>query len=114
LGYRDGLLTTCETYALFAIEGDESLRYRIGFAGADSRIVIARDIAPFRERKVRLLNGAHTILVPVALLDEIVPSLDVPDGQAFARETLQRFANPFIRHSLIDITLHGTAKMRVR
>ena len=138
LGYRDDLLTACETYALFAIEGDESLRYRIGFAGADRRIVIARDIAPFRERKVRLLNGAHTVLVPVALLagletvseacenervgrflrramlDDIVPSLDVPDGEAFARETLQRFANPFIRHSLIDITLHGTAKMRVR
>jgi tagaturonate reductase len=141
LGYRDGLLTACETYALFAIEGDESLRYRIGFAGCDScdsRIVIARDISPFRERKVRLLNGAHTIVVPVALLagletvseacdnervgrflrramlDEIVPSLSVPGGETFARETLDRLANPFIRHSLIDITLHGTAKMRVR
>ena len=138
LGYRDELLTACETYALFAIEGDESLRYRIGFAGVDSRIVIARDITPFRERKVRLLNGAHTIVVPVALLagletvseacdnervgrflrramlDEIVPSLSVPDGEMFARETLDRLANPFIRHALIDITLHGTAKMRVR
>jgi tagaturonate reductase len=138
LGYCDGLLTTCEAYALFAIEGDESLRYRIGFVGADRRIVIARDIAPFRERKLRLLNGAHTIVVPVALLagletvseacanervgrflrramlDEIVPSLPVPGGEAFAHETLERFAHPFIRHSLIDITLHGTAKMRVR
>ena len=138
LGYRDGLLTACEEYALFVIEGDESLRYRIGFAGADRRIVITRDIAPYRERKVRLLNGAHTILVPVALLagletvseacenervgrflrramlDEIVPSLSVPNGESFARETLDRLANPFIRHALIDITLHGTAKMRVR
>src|SRR4051812_15054820 len=138
LGYRDGLLTACETYALFAIEGDERSRERIGFADADDRIVIASDIAPYRERKVRVLNGAHTILVPVALLagletvreacenervgrflrrvmfDEIVPSLSAPSGEEFARQTLDRFSNPYIRHALIDITLHGTSKMRVR
>ena len=49
-----------------------------------------------------------------AMLDEIVPSLSVPDGEAFARDVLDRLRNPFIRHALIDITLHGTAKMRVR
>jgi tagaturonate reductase len=138
LGYRDGLLTACETYALFAIEGDARLCARIAFAGADARIVITSDIAPYRERKVRVLNGAHTVLVPVALLagletvrdacenervgrflrrvmfDEIVPSLSVAGGEEFARETLDRFANPYIRHALIDITLHATSKMRVR
>ena len=138
LGYRDGLLTACEPYALFAIEGDSNIRSRIGFSDADPRIVVAPDIAPYRERKVRVLNGAHTILVPVALLagletvrdacanervgryvrratfDEIVPGLSAPGGKEFARETFDRFANPFIRHSLIDITLHATEKMRVR
>jgi tagaturonate reductase len=137
-GYEDGLLTACEPYALFAIEGDEHLRAKLGFAGADSRIIVAPDIAPYRERKVRVLNGAHTISVPVALLagletvrdavedervgrfirrvmfDDIVPSLDAPGGEAFAAEVLERFANPYIRHSLIDITLFGTTKMRVR
>lgn len=136
-GYRDGMITACESYALFAIEGDDALRARLGFAD-DPRIVVAPDIRPYRERKVRVLNGGHTISVPVALLagletvreatedalvgqfmrrailDEIVPSLDVPDAEAFAREVLQRFANPYIRHSLIDITLHATTKMRVR
>ena len=136
-GYRDGMVTACETYALFAIEGDERLRARLGFAD-DARIVIATDIRPYRERKVRVLNGGHTISVPVALLagletvreatddnlvgafmrrailDEIVPSLDVPDAEPFARDVLQRFANPYIRHALIDITLHTTTKMRVR
>ena len=137
-GYRDGLLTACEPYALFAIEGDDTLRARLPFANADTRIIIAPDIAPYRERKVRILNGAHTISVPTALLagletvcdavaddrvgrfmrravfEEIVPSVDVPDAGTFAREVFQRFSNPYIRHALIDITLYGTAKMRVR
>jgi len=137
-GYRDGLCTACESYALFAIQGDERLRGRLGFADADSRIVITPDIRPYRERKVRLLNGAHTISVPVALLagleavrdavrdervgrfirrvmfDDIVPSLAAPGADDFAVEVLERFANPYIRHALIDITLHETIKMRVR
>jgi len=136
-GYRDGMITACEPYALFAIEGDDALRARLGFAD-DPRIVVTPDIRPYRERKVRVLNGGHTISVAVALLagletvreatedalvgqflrraifDEIVPSLDVPDAESFARDVVQRFANPYIRHSLIDITLHATTKMRVR
>jgi tagaturonate reductase len=138
LGYRDGLITACEPYALFAIQGDGRVRARLGFTDADPRIVVAPDIRPYRERKVRVLNGAHTISVPVALLagletvrdaledervgrfirravfDDIVPSLDAPGGEAFAVEVLERFANPYIRHALIDITLYGTTKMRVR
>jgi len=138
LGFHDELLTSCEPYALFAIEGDEQLRERIGFADAEARVVVTADIEPYRERKVRLLNGGHTIAVPAALLagletvrdacederigvllrramlDEIVPSLTAPGSVEFAREVLARFANPYIRHSLIDITLHGTAKMRAR
>lgn len=137
-GYRDGLLTACETYALFAIEGDDALRVRLGFAGTDARIVVQPDVRPYRERKVRVLNGAHTIVAPAALLagietvreacedervgrflrrvmlDEIVPYLHAPGAEEFAREVIERFANPFVRHALIDITLHATAKMRVR
>jgi tagaturonate reductase len=137
-GYRDGLVTACESYALFAIEGDDRLRAKLGFADADARIIVAPDIRPYRERKVRVLNGTHTISVPVALLaghetvrdavanervgrfirrvmfDDIVPSLDAPGAEEFANEVLERFANPYIQHSLIDITLYGTTKMRVR
>lgn len=138
-GYRDGLLTACETYALFAIESQDSdLRERLGFTAADPRIVITPDIRPYRERKVRILNGGHTISAPLALLaglelvrdavndprigrfmrrvmlDEIVPSIDVPDAALFARDALERLANPYIDHALIDITLNATAKMRVR
>jgi tagaturonate reductase len=138
LGYRDDLLTVCEPYALFAIEGDAALRTRLGFPGDDSRIVVTPDIQPYRDRKVRILNGGHSILVSAALLagratvrdavdderlgsflrramfDEILPSLDVPDADAFAREVLDRFANPYVDHALIDIALYGTTKLRVR
>ena len=138
LGYDDAMITLCEPYRLFAIEGDAALRARLRFAGADAGIIVAEDIAPYRERKVRLLNGAHTSLVSLALLagcttvreavehpllgaflqtvlfDEIVPSVSVPDASAFALEVLDRFANPYLDHALWDITLQGTAKLRVR
>jgi tagaturonate reductase len=138
LGYRDGLLTVCEPYALFAIEGGEELRARLGFPGEDPRIIVSPDIRPYRERKVRVLNGAHTIAASAALLagletvgdavaderigrfirramfDEIVPSLDAPNAAAFARDVVERFGNPYLRHALIDITLYHTTKMRVR
>lgn len=138
LGYDDAMLTICEPYRLFAIQGDAALRQRLRFADADEGIIVAEDIAPYRERKVRLLNGAHTSFVSLSLLagcttvreavehpllgaflrsvlfDEIVPSVSVPGAADFAREVLDRFANPYLHHALWDITLQGTAKFRVR
>ena len=136
LGYSDDLLVEAEPYRLWAIEGDESLR--IEFAGADPGIIIAPDIRPYRERKVRILNGTHTIMVPLALLcgnqtvcettkhplmsqfirrvmfDEIVAAMDDDEAPAFAEHVLERFANPFIRHALRSILLQQTMKMEVR
>ena len=138
LGYDDALLTCCEPYCLFAIEGDESLRARMTWTSIDPGIIVAPDIAPYRKRKVHLLNGAHSLLAPVALqmgcetvldamnipainnfvrramLDEIVPTLNVEGAAPFAEAVLDRFRNPFIRHALIDITLQATMKVRVR
>jgi len=146
-GYDDAMLTTAESYRLFAIElpttggdfgGEVDISARLGFTNADAGIILAHDIAPFRLRKVRMLNGTHTISVPLALLagcttvreavehpavgrfirrallDEIVEATEVPGGAQFARDVLDRFANPYIRHALVDITLQGTMKMRVR
>jgi tagaturonate reductase len=138
LGYSDDLMTSCEIFRLFAIEGDERLRARLSFTAADAGIVVVPDVRPYRERKVRILNGAHTAMVSAALLagletvresiederlgrfvrhlmfEEIVPTLDVPGAEDFAHNVLQRFANPYIRHELIDITLNGAAKVRTR
>lgn len=138
LGYRDEMLTTCEVYRLFAIEGDERLAERLAFPAADEGVVVTPDVSPYRERKVRVLNGTHTAMVPAALLcgletvqeaveddlvgqfvrrlmfDEIVPTLDAAGAEEFAHEVFDRFSNPFIRHALLDITLQATMKMRVR
>ncbi len=140
LGYRDDLLTVAEPYRLWAIEGDADLAARLPLAGADPGIVVTDDLRPYRERKVRILNGGHTSTVPAALLcgmqtvceavedprvgpfirrvvlEEIVPSLDLDPAMArsFAHAVLDRFANPFIRHELLGITFQQTMKMRVR
>jgi len=140
LGYRDDLLTVAEPYRLWVIEGGADLQARLPLAGVDPGIVITEDITAYRERKVRLLNGTHTLTVPAALLcgtetvyeavehplvsrlvrrvllHEIVPGLDAaPEmADAFAHEVLERFANPFLRHVLLGITFQQTAKMRVR
>lgn len=138
LPYDDGMMTIAEPYRLFAIEGDAALRDRLRFADADDGVIVAGSITPYRLRKVRLLNGAHTSFVSLAILagcqtvreavehpalgtflravlfDEIVPSLDVPGAEGFAREVLGRFANPYLQHQLWDITLQGTTKFRVR
>jgi len=141
LGYHDELLTITERYRLLAIQGNEALRARLRFATDEAQgggILVAPDIAPYRLRKLRILNGVHTICAPLGLLsgcetvgdlvahprvgafqrramfDEIAPTLSVPGATEFAREVMDRFANPFIRHALWDITLHGAAKMSVR
>jgi tagaturonate reductase len=137
LGYRDELLTVAEAYRLFVIQGGGDLRARLPFADVPG-VTVTEDVAPYRERKVRMLNGAHTITVPAAILcgcetvldavrhpvvgpflqramlDEIVPTLDAPGSEGYARAVLDRFANPYVKHALNDISLQQTMKMRVR
>jgi tagaturonate reductase len=103
-------------------------------------VKIVSDMQPYRTRKVRILNGAHTAMVPVSMLyghetvqetvedrftgpfvrslifDEINPTLpmDAAELQQFADEVLDRFRNPFIRHLLADISLNSVSKFKVR
>lgn len=140
LQYRDELLTIAEPYGLWAIEGEESVRERIGFALANPTIVIAADISRYRELKVRILNGAHTACAALGLLtghrtvldamsdptfaafmedllrEEIAPTLpfDAAQVQRYIDEVLDRFRNPFLQHAWLDITLQYTTKMRIR
>ena len=139
-GYEDDLLTVAEVYRLWAIEGDAALRQRLGFADADPGVLVAGDIAPYRIRKIRILNGGHTLTVPLGFLlgnttvldnmnnpltgpfieallrEEIGPTLEVAPATVppYIDEVLARWRNPFLQHHLIDITLHSTSKMRVR
>ncbi len=140
LGYEDELLTVCEPYRLWAIQGDETLHEKLGFSKGADGVVIAPEISPYRTRKIRLLNGGHTLSVPVGLLagcetvldsmnhpavskfiesllrDEIGPVLPVDPATVtpYIDEVLQRWQNPYMYHRLIDITLQTTTKLRHR
>jgi tagaturonate reductase len=142
LGYVDELLIESEVYRLWAIEGNEAVRDKLSFAQADAGVVIAPSIDLFRELKLRLLNGTHTLAVGYCylagldtvresmentqtarfierlMLDELAPAIpyavDTEQAQAFGQQVLDRFRNPYIRHQLLDITVQYTAKMRMR
>lgn len=141
-GFRDDLLIVSEVYRLWAIEGGEDVKSVLSFAKADDGIVIEQNIDLFRELKLRLLNGTHTLasglcylhgldtvresmehpetakFIADIMLLELAPAIpyDVaPDrAQTFGQQVLDRFRNPFIRHQLIDITVQYTAKMKMR
>lgn len=144
LGYADALLTVAEPYSFWAIEGDPAaLRGAFAIDGSPAGgggVVFAPDIGMYAERKLRLLNGAHTALAPLALLagvrtvreatehprlgpflrrvlfDELVPgtALPAPEAQQFATSVLERFRNPWLEHEWRVIATNQTAKMRVR
>jgi tagaturonate reductase len=133
---EDPLLTVCEPYALWVIENqpraDHFLRH--------PAVVWTPDVQPYFLRKVRILNGAHSALLIKAwprglrtvreavldpelggwlerlLFEEVVPVLEgrVEDPAAFARQTLERFKNPFVEHNLADIAVNHAAKVPVR
>jgi tagaturonate reductase len=141
LGYTDTLLTVTEPHSLWAIEADsEALRAAFAIDVTPNAVVFAPDIGFYRERKLRLLNGAHTALAPLALLagvptvreaaadprlgaflrhvlfDELVPATEVPreDAESFARTVLDRFGNPWLDHEWRVIAQNQTVKMRLR
>lgn len=142
LGYRDGLLTLTEPYWLWAVEGDPAeLREALAIdAASPQSVIFAPDIGFYRERKLRLLNGAHTALAPLALLagvptvleavqqprlgsflratlfEELIPATDLPAGEAlgFARSVIDRFENPWLEHEWQTIATNHLAKFRLR
>jgi tagaturonate reductase len=140
IGHDDPMLAVTEPYRLWAIEGNTTLRARLGFVQADEGIVVEEDITPYRERKIRLLNGGHTLTVPLGMLygnatvldnmrhpltgrfieallrEEIGPTLPVePDTvEPYIKQVLDRWNNPFLEHQLADIAWQSTSKMRHR
>lgn len=140
LGYVDSLLDTGEIFHLWVIEGPEHLAKEIPFDKAGLNVVWTRDMTPYRTRKVRILNGAHTCSVLAAFLagvdtvldmmedevfskllhravfDEIMPafSLDEAEKSRYAEAVLERFRNPFVRHELLSISLNSVSKWKVR
>lgn len=142
LGYTDDLMLVCETYRLWAIEGDDRIRKILSFEQADDGVVIAPDIEKYRELKLRLLNGTHTLSCGLAyltgftfvkegmadkafsgyvrdvMLKEIAPAIPAnvadDEAEAFGNQVLDRFANPYLNHQWISITMQYTSKMKMR
>lgn len=140
LGYEDDLAVVGEHYHLWAIEGPESLKEEFPAEAAGLNVKVVRDLTPFRESKVYILNGAHTGMTPVAYLygldtvgeamenktvrrfieglifEEVIPALDLPKAETktFAEDVLARFSNPYVQHYLKSIALNAMSKFRTR
>lgn len=140
LGIDDKMLNASEYFHLWVIEGYDKLFDEIPFDKCGLNVILTDNLEKYRTRKVRILNGAHTSLVPYALLegfdtvkscvddekmsahikacvfDEIIPTLDLPKEELldYANSVIERFKNPYIKHYLSSIALNSVSKFKVR
>lgn len=139
-GYRDPLGVVGEVFGIWNIEGPAWLEEKLPFKAAGVNCTVVPDVTPYKKRKVRILNGAHTGFVPGGYLagfrivrdcmendvmrrfmnqmlhKEIIPTLplDKADLLQFADAVQDRFMNPFVDHELMSISLNCTSKWRAR
>ena len=139
-GYIDNVIDTAEIFHLWVIEGDKKYADEIPFGDIGLNVLWTDDVTPYKKRKVRILNGAHTMMVLAARLaglesvgeamndeliysfmhkgifDEVIPVLDLPHDELtqFANDVIERFKNPFIKHLLLSIALNSVSKFKVR
>ncbi|AWK89770.1 tagaturonate reductase [Azospirillum thermophilum] len=139
-GYEDQLTVAGEPFHVWVIEGPAALAEELPLHKAGLNVVWTDDLQPYRTRKVRILNGAHTasaLAAYVAGIDtvkgmmddptvaaylnqvmfrEIVPFVPLPEAerQQYAATIMERFGNPYIRHELISIALNSVSKWQVR
>jgi tagaturonate reductase len=139
-GYQDDLLDCCEVFHLWVIEGPASVAVELPLKEAGFNVIFTENMTPYRDRKVRILNGAHTSSVLAAYLagqnyvsevmkdsltggfmkkaihEEVIPTLTLPKGELeeFADAVFERFSNPFIKHELLSISLNSVSKYKAR
>ncbi|MBT8305324.1 MAG: tagaturonate reductase, partial [Maribacter sp.] len=65
LGYTDNLVVVGEQFHLWVIEGPKVVKEEFPAEECGLNVVFTDNMEPYRTRKVRILNGAHTTLVPV-------------------------------------------------
>lgn len=140
LGYKDNVIDTSELFNLWVIEGDKKWADKLPVHKTDANVIWTDDVKPYKKRKVRILNGAHTSTVLAAYLagydivvdfmkddvirtfmndviyKEVIPTLDLPkeELESFAAAVNDRFANPYIKHKLLDIALNSCSKFNAR
>ncbi|MFC5407606.1 tagaturonate reductase [Cohnella soli] len=139
-GYDDALTTTAEPYYLWVIEGEAGLDDELPLRKAGLNVVWTNDLASFQQRKVRMLNAAHTWMAPLgllhgighvrefmehptfgstvraAILEDITLTLPYPRTELmdYGNSVFERFANPYIEHRLADIAMNSLSKFRTR
>ena len=141
LGYKDNLIDTAEVFGAWVIEGPASIEDEFPAKKAELPIIVVDNVDPYKKRKVRILNGAHTSMIMGAFLagqdivrdcmkdevikgymnkalySEIIPvlkGLEKKDLEDFAAAVSDRFANPFIDHELLSISLNSCSKWKAR
>ncbi len=140
LGYKDNIIDTSELFNLWVIEGDKKWADKLPVHRTDAHVIWTDDVKPYKKRKVRILNGAHTSTVLAVYLagfdivmdfmkddtfrtfmndviyKEVIPTLDLPKKELedFAAAVNDRFANPYIKHKLLDISLNSCSKFNAR
>lgn len=140
IGYEDNIIVTAEPFGLWVIESEKDISKELPLPSIGLPVVFTDNQKPYKQRKVRILNGAHTSFVPAAfqcgydivldamndpmilnfmqktLYDEVIPTLtlDKADLMAFAEAVTGRFKNPFIKHALLAICLNSVSKWRAR
>lgn len=140
IGYEDNIIVTAEPFGLWVIESAKDISKDLPLPDCGLPVVFTDNQKPYKQRKVRILNGAHTSFVPAAfqcgydivleamndpmilnfmqktLYDEVIPTLTLPkdDLMAFAEAVTGRFKNPFIKHALLAICLNSVSKWRAR
>ena len=139
LGEEDPLLTVGEAFLSLVIEGDKALAEKLPFL-KEPRVTFTDDVKPYRERKVKILNGLHTALAPISLIagvqivrdaindkqlfayadalanKEIIPTIDMDKAllNKFKSDVLERFSNPYIDHLFSSIILNSVSKWKTR
>ena len=139
-GYEDHLLVTAEPFGLWVIESAKDISKELPLPDCGLPVIFTDNQKPYKQRKVRILNGAHTSFVPMAfqcgyddvlssmndkaiaafmhdtIHNEVIPTLTLPkeDLLAFADAVTERFSNPYIKHMLLAICLNSVSKWRAR
>ena len=140
LGYIDNNIVKGEIFHLWVLQKEETIQRLFPCDQVGLNVIYADSITPYKQRKVKILNGCHTCLVPVAYLygidtvresienehvgrfckefvfDEVVPTINLPQDQmvSFANSVFERYLNPFVRHELMSIALNSISKYKAR
>ena len=140
INQEDHLMSIAEPFGLWVIQDKGQIKELLKEGHHNIDVVFAKDISYYKKRKVRVLNGSHTNLVPISLwmgketvydvmkdeklfgfvkdtlVNDIIPYVgeDIKATTRFAEEVVERFENPFLNHQLTSIALNSISKWKAR